>query len=405
MRIIADLHIHSRFARATSKYLSIPEIAKWANIKGINLIGTGDFTHPKWFAEIEEYLTINANGFYSLKSGEYPEVFFVPQAEIASIYTQGGKCRRIHTIVIMPTLKSVKKFNEMLGTRANLYSDGRPITGVPAKYIAKMAIEADPKSLIVPAHIWTPWFAVLGSKSGFDSIEECFEEEAKNIYAVETGISSDLMMNWQLSMLDKFTLLSNSDAHSVANLGREANVFEISENDFSCDEIFRIIKEKDASKFKYTIEYFPDEGMYHYDGHRACGEGIRMAPEESKKINKICPVCGKEMTIGVMHRVMDLADRKYGFVPNGATGQKKFMPLDEIISKSIGKGEKTKTVQEIYNKFIDKFGAEYPLLLDTDIIELKKVDERVGEAILKVRKGELKIEPGYDGTYGVVEIR
>lgn len=402
MRIIADFHIHSKYARATSPKLTIPNIAAAAKIKGINLIGTGDFTHPKWIAEIEDNLKLEKNGFYTLKSGEYPDVYFVPTAEVASIYTDRGKCRRIHTVIIAPTIEAVKKINQEFSKRANLYSDGRPITGIPVKEIVRTVLDIEPRSLIVPAHIWTPWFAVLGSKSGFDSVEECFEEFSDKIYAVETGLSSDPEMNWQLSSLDKYTLISNSDAHSLGNLGREANVFEIPEEEFGYDEIYRILKEKDQKRFKFTIEYFPEEGMYHFDGHRNCN--VSMSPEQSQKINNICPVCGKEFTLGVLHRVTALADRPLGYVPTDSIGVKKLMPLDEIISKAIGVGEKSKAVQGMYDKFIAEFGAEYPLLLGAEISEIKKLSPRIAEAIQKVREEDLKIKPGYDGSYGEVEI-
>lgn len=411
MRIIADFHIHSKYARATSKFLDLPLIDKWARIKGINLIGTGDFTHPAWSGEMKKYLEPAENGFYTLKpevSTADPQfakekVYFVPTAEIATIYTQGGKGRRLHTVLMVPDLEAVAKINEKLGRSFNIRSDGRPIIGLSAKDLARVILEIEPRSLIIPAHIWTPWFAVFGSKSGFDSIEECYEDMASEIYALETGISSDPSMNWQLSNLDKYTLISNSDAHSAGNLGRESNVFDLPENEFSYDEIVRIIKKKDQDRFKFTIEYFPEEGLYHWDGHRSCK--YRVPPEESKKLNCICPVCGRPTTVGVLHRVGDLSDRSEAEMPVRGIPFKKFMPLDEIVAQALGKGVNTKGVLTIYNQMIADLGAEYPLLLDTSYeILAKNHGDRIAQAIQRVRDGNLTINPGYDGEYGVVKI-
>jgi len=404
MRIIADLHIHSRFARATSKELTIPNVAEWAKIKGLNLMGTGDFTHPAWFNEMKENFVLSPSGFYHLKEDKTP-IYFVPTAEVASIYTQGNKLRRIHLVIIAPTLEAVKKINTKLADLGvNLYSDGRPITGIPAKILVKIILEIEPKSLIIPAHIWTPWFAILGSKSGFDSVEECFEEMTPYIFALETGLSSDPEMNWRLAALDKYTLISNSDAHSLGNLGREANVFELPDDEFTYDNFWKIIKTKDRNRFKYTVEFYPEEGMYHFDGHRNCKGGTTFPPEESKKLNNICPVCNRELTIGVMHRVADLADRPTGFIPDKAIPARKLIPLDEIIAQAIQKNTGTKAVQNEYQNFINLFGPEYPALLDVNLEKIRKSHPQIAEGIFRVRTGKLTIKPGYDGTYGKVEI-
>jgi len=401
MRIIADLHIHSKYSRSCSPDLDLEHIERWCKYKGIDVIGTADFTHPKWFSELKNKLEEQETGLYKLK-GTDGKVRFIMTTELSCIYTQGGKCRRIHLCVLAPSIQTVEKIIANFEKRGfNLKSDGRPILGISAKDLAKIILEIEPKCLIIPAHAWTPWFAVFGSKSGFNSLEECFEEITPNIYAIETGLSSDPPMNWQLSALDKITLISNSDAHSPANLGREANVFNIEQDKLNYNEIYRILKEKDNKKFLYTIEFFPEEGKYHFDGHADCHYSAH--PEESKKNKNICPICKKELVLGVMHRVNELADRKdISQVKN--IPYKNLIPLQEIIADTLGVGKNSKKVQAEYFKLIKKY-SEFQILIDLGEEELKKITAaEITEAIMNVRDNKVKIMPGYDGVYGKIEI-
>lgn len=402
--MIADLHIHSKYSRACSPELTIPNIAKWCGIKGIDLISTGDFTHPAWFKEIEDNLVEEGQGFLKLKNSENP-VKFVLGTEVACIYSQGGETRRLHLCLFLPDLASVKKFNEELTKRGcNIRSDGRPILGLSGKEIVKIIKDISPRGKVIPAHAWTPWFAVFGSKSGFDSLEECFEEFAPEIFAIETGLSSDPAMNWRLSALDKIALISNSDAHSLPNLGREANVFNLDINRIGYDELFEAIKNKDPKVFLKTIEFYPEEGMYHLDGHRACGS--RLTPEETKKNKGLCPVCKKQVTVGVCNRVDELADRPEGFVPKNVVPYVSLVELDKIIAEAVGvKSRKSSAVQKEYEKLIREGGNEFKILLELDYEELKKITSaEIVEGIRRVREKELTIEPGYDGEYGRVII-
>ncbi|MEK7503720.1 MAG: endonuclease Q family protein, partial [Patescibacteria group bacterium] len=368
-------------------------------------LGTGDFTHPEWFRSLKENLTPAEPGLYKLKSGS--ETRFVLTSEISCIYTknlpagsQGNKVRKIHVLIFAPSLEIVEKINARLNSIGNIKSDGRPILGLDVKELAKIVLGISQDCFIVPAHAWTPWFSIFGSKSGFDSIEECFEEYSKYIYAIETGLSSDPLMNWRLSALDKVALISNSDAHSPRKLGREANVFD---TNLSYDAIVGAIKSKDPKKFLYTIEFFPEEGKYHYDGHRTCG--ISLTPSESKKYNNICPTCGKPLVIGVMNRVESLADRKQGFHPNGAIPFKSLVPLEEIIAESLGVTTASKRVGIEYNNLIKKLGSELNILLEASKQDLIGATlPEIAEGIIRVREGKVSITPGYDGVYGKVSI-
>ncbi len=415
MRIIADLHIHSKYSRACSKDLTLPNIDLWCKYKGINLVATSDFTHPAWFKDIKEHLEPINNGLFKLKksfslgdsstelgiTSSKDFTRFILGTEVSCIYKQGDKCRRIHLNIFFPEIKDVEKFNLTLEKQGrNLKSDGRPILGLSSIELAKIVFEVNDKAIIVPSHAWTPWFSIFGSKSGFDSIEECFDIYAPYIFAIETGLSSDPEMNWRLSTLDNIMLLSNSDAHSLPNLGREANVFEWTEPNY--DEFYNTLKNRDKDKFKYTIEFYPEEGKYHYDGHAKCG--IYLDPAETKKNKGICPVCKKPLVVGVLNRVDELADRNKGELDNHVP-YKSLVPLQEIIAESFNVGKNSKRVQNEYFNMIKKGNSEFEILLDKNLEELKKITQpEVVEAIKRVREGKLHIEPGYDGVYGKVQI-
>lgn len=404
MKFIADFHIHSRYSRATSKEMNIISLDKWSRIKGINVLGTGDFTHPLWLKELKENLEPAESGLYKLKNSDSPTRFILT-VEISSIYSKGGKTRRIHNLVFAPSFEVADKINVNLGWIGNLKSDGRPILGLDSKELAKIVLNISPECLIIPAHCWTPWFSIFGSKSGFDSIEECFEEYSKYIYAVETGLSSDPAMNWRLSKLDKIALISNSDSHSPSRIGREANILD---TELSYKGIIQAIKERSESpdepkKFVSTIEFFPEEGRYHYDGHRNCG--VCLAPEQSKKQNNICLKCGRPLTLGVVYRVGELADRAFGEKPQFAPPFKNLIPLDQIIGDALGIGVNSKGVQKEYQELISKIGNEFKILLDATEQELRSATlPKIAQGIIKVRQGKVNIEPGYDGEYGKISI-
>ncbi len=416
MQQIADFHIHSKYSRACSTALTIPNIEKACCIKGIDIIGTGDFTYPDWFSDIKNELEeVGKTGLYKLKTAKDDKIKFILSTELALVYKSGeprpGKtsnARRIHLVVHAPNIKAVEELNKYLDKKYNIRSDGRPILGMSAVELMKICLSIHPKFMIYPAHIWTPWFSVFGSKSGFDKMEECFGEYTKNVYAYETGLSSDPEMNWRLSALDNLTLLSNSDAHSLPNLAREANVFEM--NEITYNEIYSIIKDRPPfikggeRGIKYSIEFYPEEGMYHYDGHRDCG--ISYAPIETKKQKGICPKCKKPLIIGVMNRVEELADRKEGYTPKNMPGFKKLVELDKIIAEAIGiKSRSSQKVQIEYNKIIKALGTELYILIEAPIEEIKKATlPAIAEGIKRVRTGKLIIEPGFDGQYGKVKI-
>ncbi len=406
MRFIADLHIHSRFSRACSKQLTLLNIDFWCRKKGINLVGTGDFTHPQWFREMRDELTETEHaGFYRLKAKPNSDVYFLCTAELSCIYTRGGRGRRVHHIVLAPSLEVVEKINQKLEARGfNLKSDGRPILGIDSEDLLKFLLEINERILLIPAHAWTPWFAVFGSESGFDSLEECFGDMAKHVYAIETGLSSDPLMNWRLSGLDRVLLMSNSDAHSLPNLGREVNILESAPGvEPGYNWLAQVIREKDTSQFLETVEFFPEEGKYHFDGHRACG--VRWSPKETKKNKGICPVCKKDVTVGVMHRIDAIADREEGIRPKGSSTFRSMVPLGEIIAETLGVRPGGKAVLAEYERLVEKGGSEFSVLLDKKYQDLSKIaDARVVEAVRRVREGKLTILPGYDGEYGTVKI-
>ncbi|MBU1178761.1 endonuclease Q family protein [Patescibacteria group bacterium] len=409
MKIIADLHIHSKYSRAVSRDMELENIVAWAEKKGIQVVGTGDFTHPAWFGDIRSKLEPAEDGLFKFRG---KETRFMLMTEISSIYSKGGRARRIHNIIFSPTIEAVEKINKKLSWIGNLKSDGRPILGLDSKKLLEIVLEADSRCALVPAHAWTPWFSIFGSMSGFDSIEECFDDMSPHIFAIETGLSSDPAMNWRLSALDNISLISNSDAHSLSKLGREANVFDC---ELSYDGIMSAIKTKDPKKFLYTIEFFPEEGKYHFDGHRACG--VCFSPAETKKHNGLCPRCGKKLTVGVLNRVEELAclpclpTRQAAGRAQGKPRDikrvpyKSLIPLEEIIAEAKGMGVKSKAVQEQYNKLLESLGSEFFVLLEAPIEKIAEIgDNRIGEGVKRVRKGEVKIEPGYDGEFGKIHL-
>lgn len=396
MEFFADFHIHSKHSRATSKEMDIPNLADWAKKKGISLLGTGDFTHHLWLQELRNYLSPKGKeGLY-----HYQGVNFILSGEIASIYSQEGKVYRVHNLILIPCFKVAVEINKMLSFYGNIASDGRPILGLSCKRLAKELFKISDEIMLIPAHIWTPWFSVFGSRSGFDALEEAFGEYTGKITALETGLSSDPGMNWRVSKLDRFSLISNSDSHSPSRIGREANVFNCKLNYW---EIKEALEKKDKKRFLYTINLFPQEGRYHYDGHRNCKKNFH--PQETRKHKGICPVCGKPLTQGVLNRVEQLADREEGFVLEGAAGYKNLVPLDEIISESKGVGKKSKAVAQVYSDIISNVGPELQLLDRVPESQLDaKLPEKIAEGIRKVRNKEVEIIPGYDGEYGQIKI-
>ena len=395
MEFIADLHIHSKYSRATSRDMDIKHLAEWAKLKGITLMGTGDFTHHIWLEELKHTLEDCGNGLF-----KYAGVYFMLTAEVSSIYSKNGRTYRIHNLIFSPSFKTVDKINERLGRIGNLASDGRPILGLDAAELAHIIFDIDENCMIVPGHIWTPWFSVFGSMSGFDKIEDCFEKYTEKIFALETGLSSDPAMNWRLSALDRFTLISNSDAHSPSKIGREANVFNC-ELDYMA--IRDTLKRKDKNKFLYTIEFFPEEGKYHYDGHRLCG--VRWSPNETREHNGKCSKCGKPVTIGVVNRVEKLADRPEGFKPQDAIPFKNLIPFAEIIAEAKGIAKTSVGVERDYRVYLAKFGAEFDLLLKVPKEQLLKgLPPKVAEGVLRVREGKVNIKPGFDGEFGTISI-
>ena len=399
MEFIADFHLHSKYSRATSQQMDFENLDKWAKIKGILILGTGDFTHPLWLKEINEKLESAEPGLFKLKNSN-SQTRFILTTEVSCVYFKKGKQRKIHLIIFSPSVEVCEKINNYLKLYGSLESDGRPTLNLDAKELAKIVLDISEDCLIVPAHIWTPWFSLFGSRSGFDSIEECFEEYSKYIFAGETGLSSDPKMNWRLSALDRITLISCSDAHSPSHIGRESNVFDC---ELSYFEIVKTIKEKDKSKFLYTIEFYPEEGKYHYDGHRNCG--VSLSPKETKKYNGICPVCGRPLTIGVLNRVEQLADRAEGFVPENAIPFKSLIPLEEIIADALGQGVGTVEVERQYKNLIEEFGNEFNVLINVSRSDLEAVTlPEIAEGIIRAREGKVFIEPGYDGVYGKIKI-
>ncbi|MDP3999551.1 MAG: endonuclease Q family protein [bacterium] len=408
MKFVADLHIHSKYSRAVSKAMNLDELDRWADDKGIKVMGTGDFTHPAWFKEIQTKLEPAEHGLFKLKpqfkketiKGTLADTRFMLTVEISGIYSRGGKTRRVHNLIFSPDLATAEKINTQLAYVGKLASDGRPILGLDSEELAKIVFNINPKAVIIPAHAWTPWFSVFGSMSGFDSLEECFGKYSKEIFAIETGLSSDPAMNWRLSALDKISFISNSDSHSLHRIGREANVFDC---ELSYAGIIDAIRSRDLKKFLYTIEFFPEEGKYHYDGHRDCK--VVWSPEETAKHKGLCSKCGKPVVVGVVNRVAKLADRPDGFKDPKRVPYKNLVTLDSIIGEALDVGKVAKSVYKQYDKLIRAFNSEFNILLNVSVKEIALVSmPEIGEGVSRMRQGKLTIQPGYDGEFGVIKI-
>ncbi|MHB8203186.1 MAG: endonuclease Q family protein [Desulfomonilaceae bacterium] len=433
----ADLHVHSRYSRATSKDCDLNGLSQWAALKGINVVATGDFTHPEWRKELHDKLEPREDGLFGLKPESTPsplidssgfapcDVRFILNVEISSIYKKNGKVRKAHNLIFMPDMETMDDFCMRLGKRGNLNSDGRPILGLDCRDLLEIALETSERSFAVPAHIWTPWFSALGSKSGFDSMEECFEDLTEHVLALETGLSSDPEMNFRVSELDRFTLISNSDTHSPSRLGREVNIFSGQPSYPSIREALciggagsrntenflgprqSIMEDRrvksGASGFVGTIEFFPEEGKYHMDGHRKCG--IRLDPEKTEALGGKCPVCGHAITVGVMNRVNQLADRPYGHIPPKAGYYWRMLPLIEIVADCLGCGVQAKKARDLHYRLIRDLGPELDILwsLPLDVVETCAPPIFV-EALRRVRAEQVRIDAGYDGEYGKVSI-
>ena len=412
MRYFADLHIHSYYSRATSKQLNLEHVSKWGQIKGLKVMATGDITHPKWLQEMREKLVESEPGLFQLKDeyrrttqAEVPgacqdDVHFILSGEISTIYKKNDRVRKVHSVVFMPSFEAVEKFQNSLDRIGNIHSDGRPILGLDTRDLLEITLQTDPRAQFIPAHIWTPWFSIFGSKSGFDSLEECFEDLTPHIFALETGLSSDPPMNWRVSAFDPYVLVSNSDAHSPAKLAREANLFQ---TDLSYDALFNALKNKDSDDFWGTIEFFPEEGKYHMDGHRKCNSMTR--PSETMANNGLCPVCGKPAVLGVSYRVEELADRPEGFKPENAKPFASLIPLPEILGQVLSVGPNSKRVQNMYFSLLNDLGAELDILMNIPYSDIRHAAGAfVEEAIRRMREGRINPEPGYDGEYGVIRL-
>lgn len=411
MSLVTDLHIHSRFSRACSRNLDLPHIEAWCQLKGIDLVATADFTHPTWFKELTEQLKEVDTGVYKVKEefkeraadvlvppSSAREVRFLCSTEISLIYKRDNRVRKVHHVVLAPNLETAALINIELDKRGNIKSDGRPILGLDSQELLKILLDISPDIQMIPAHVWTPWFAIFGSQSGFDSVEECFGEMAGHISALETGLSSDPLMNWRLSQLDKYVLVSSSDAHSLQKLGREATVLD---TECTYPAVLAALRH-DHKKVLGTIEFFPEEGKYHADGLRA--EKLCLEPEQTIEYGGISPQTGKKITVGVLHRVNKLADRKMGTRPSSGRDFWHIIPLTEIIAEILGVGPASKRVNAKYFSLLEKLGSEFYILKDAPVKEIMATDPLLGEAISRMRGGQIIIQPGYDGEYGVIKL-
>jgi len=402
-KVVCDLHIHSKHSRATSSQMDIPSLIRYGTLKGLSVIGTGDFTHPKWLIELEEQLEEDdASGLYRPKGCSTSRLLFMLTAEVCTVSMYEGRTKRIHHLLLTPSLDFAREISERLSKFGDLKSDGRPILDMSPPELVEEVRGVSSKNVIVPAHVWTPWFGLFGSRSGFDRIEDCYQDMTRYIFALETGLSSDPPMNWRLSALDKYALVSNSDAHSPYpyRIGREANVFDLQKTTYK--EIIDAIRLKDKKRFKFTIETDPSYGKYHWTGHRKCG--VSMSPHDSKRLKGICPVCGRQMTKGVDERVDELADRLEGFRPESAIGYRHLLPLQEVIAASLG-------IQQVYSASVwrtfqlltDRFGDEYTVMLEAPRDEIADLaGDEVADAVIMVREDRVKVVPGYDGVYGSI---
>jgi len=400
-KVICDFHIHSKFSRATSTRMDVQSLVQYGTQKGLNVIGTGDFTHPKWLKELEDQLEEHHNtSLFKPKEALDESLRFMLTAEVCTSFEYEEKSRRIHHLLFTTNFDSAKQVSEKLAKFGNLESDGRPILRLSPPELVEEVIETSKRNVIVPAHIWTPWFSLFGSKSGFERIEDCYKDMTKHIFALETGLSSDPPMNWRVSALDKYTLISNSDSHSPYpyRIGREANVFDLKETSYR--EIIDSIRLKDKKRFKFTIETHPAYGKYHWTGHRKCN--IVMSPQDSKRLQGICPSCGRKMTRGVDERVDELSDRYEGYKPESAIEYKHLMPLHEIIAQSLGIQQiYSPSVWRVYDLLISRFGNEYLVLLEASKDEIALIsNDDLANAVITVRDNKIAVIPGYDGVYG-----
>ncbi len=400
MRIFADLHIHSRFSRATSKKLDIDGIARFAEMKGLGIVGTGDFTHPEWMKELQADLDeMPSTGLFRPAKIASPTRFMIT-SEVSTIFTFGGQTKKIHHLILTPSLETAVQISDRLTRYGDLSLDGRPTVEMSASHLVEEVMAVSPWNEVIPAHVWTPWFSLFGAFSGFDRVEDCYQDMTKNIHALETGLSSDPPMNWRLSALDRFSLVSNSDSHSYWpwRMGREANVFNL--GTLAYNEVVDAVRSKDIERFEFTIETNPAYGKYHWTGHRNCG--VSMPPHKAKKFNSLCPICRRQLTKGVEQRVEELADRPAGFKPPHVAGYMRLLPLSEIIAAALNVSSPSlENVWQIYNSLIARFGSEYTVLINASMEEIAKVsDPKIAEAIVRVREEKARVTPGYDGVYG-----
>jgi DNA helicase II / ATP-dependent DNA helicase PcrA len=412
MDYCADLHVHSPYSRATSPESSLTGLAAWARIKGIQVVATGDFTHPGWFECLKQELQPAEPGLFRLKDEtripsllqgvtlQAAPVRFLLSAEISCIYKRHGKVRKVHNLLYVPDFESAQRISARLAGIGNIASDGRPILGLDSRNLLEILLELAPGGFLVPAHIWTPWFSLFGSRSGFDTVDECFDDLSDHVFALETGLSSDPDMNRLVSALDRFSLISNSDCHSPSKLGREANLFSTGLDFFSLCEAIRGNR---RATFRGTVEFFPEEGKYHYDGHRACH--IRLAPRETRLLAGLrCPVCGNPLTIGVDHRIAELADREEPLYGPDAPQVFSLIPLTEVLGEILGVGPASKAVMLQYGRVIARFGPELNLLMDTPLDVIEHAAPLLAEAVRRIRSGLVIRQPGYDGEYGVIRV-
>ncbi|MEV1145392.1 endonuclease Q family protein, partial [Micromonospora sp. NPDC049799] len=412
---VADLHIHSKYSRACSRDLTLPNLGWWARRKGIAVLGTGDFTHPAWYDHLRETLHPAEPGLHRLSpeaerdiarrlpprlasEAETDAVRFMLSVEISTIYKRDDRTRKVHHLIYLPDLDAVARFNTALGRIGNLGSDGRPILGLDSRDLLEITLEASADGYLVPAHIWTPWFSALGSKSGFDAIADCYADLAEHIFAVETGLSSDPEMNWRVASLDRYRLVSNSDAHSPPALAREATVFDSARDYFAIREALRT-----GDGLAGTIEFFPEEGKYHADGHRLCG--VNWSPERTREAGGRCPECGKPLTVGVLSRVEELADRPEGHRPAHAPDVTHLVQLAEILGEINKVGARSKKVEGKLHDLVAALGPELEILTRTPLDEIGRVGgELLAEGIGRLRRGDVRRVPGYDGEYGVISL-